>query len=563
MKTNNIIVKAFNCIPNVSILVTPLVLSPLIVGVDVSTESKCAFLILLIATLWTFNPIPLPITSMFPIVLLPLLSLASTETACSAYLKGNNMLFLGCLTLALAVEKSNLHQRVALKVLLSVSTQFQWILLTFMLTTTFFSMWLVSTATVAMMLPIADEIFNNLFSSFDELNENKEDSLSMVMVNDDSIEKDSNNGKSTPTGEEHELIIQASKAKVRKMFYLCIAYAATIGSVSTLTSNGPNLIMKDILEEHYENRDPVDYASWLIFAAPVSIMITVICWQVFYLLYFRKVTIPEDRREIVRKHISKKYERLGPMTFHECAVLFIFVVMILLYIMYKPQFFDGWLTLFNDTKTAPKMASAAIFCVLLLFLIPAKPSWNPDLKQDALLDWHTIQTKLEWGVLFIRGGGFAIADAVKTSGLSHLVGTQLSMTSNYMSTSSLIVSLSILANLLIEFMRSSATASVIIPVTINLAESLNINPLKIIIPMVTSCAYAFITPVGTTTNTLIYYHGNLSITEMIIPGIIAKTISIIVMTLNIHLFGNLIFGIDNNQPNWLVDEHIQVNGTLY
>lgn len=137
------------------------------------------------------------------------------------------------------------------------------------------------------------------------------------------------------------------------------------------------------------------------------------------------------------------------------------------------------------------------------------------------------------------------------------------MTSNYMSTSSLIVSLSILANLLIEFMRSSATASVIIPVTINLAESLNINPLKIIIPMVTSCAYAFITPVGTTTNTLIYYHGNLSITEMIIPGIIAKTISIIVMTLNIHLFGNLIFGIDNNQPNWLVDEHIQVNGTLY
>lgn len=89
--------------------------------------------------------------------------------------------------------------------------------------------------------------------------------------------------------------------------------------------------------------------------------------------------------------------------------------MIGLYISYKPQFFDGWVTLFTNTKTAPKMASAAIFCVILLFFIPSKPSWQnwPDLKKEALLDWHTIQTKLEWGVLFIRGGGFAMADAVK------------------------------------------------------------------------------------------------------------------------------------------------------
>lgn len=615
----------FSAIPNLSLVFTPLLLSPLIIGEEVSSESKCAFLVLLTATLWAFNPIPLPITSMFPIVLLPLLSLASTETACSAYLKGNNMLFLGCLALALAVEKSNLHQRVALKVLLGVSTQFNWILLCFMLTTASFSMWLVSTATVAMMLPIADEIFNNLFSSIDELNENGVAkakpmvvAVQMETMGNGELTKNGTasngvnhqlqqrkpplepvklitfngkgstavNGNRVVTGvaltsppslplalppptnghitksmvpfkinekedESQETLSAAAKIKVRKMFYLCIAYSATIGSVSTLTANGPNLVMKDILEEHFENRDPVDYGSWLVFATPVSIIITIICWAVFSWLYFRDVSIPRDRQTVLQQHISKKYEKLGPMTFHELAVLGVFVVMIALYISYKPQFFDGWLTLFTNTKTAPKMASAAIFCVILLFFIPAKPTLRPDLKKDALLDWHTIQTKLEWGVLFIRGGGFAMADAVKTSGLSLMVGSQLSTMSNYMSTPTLIASLSVVANLLIEFMRTSATASVIIPVTIKLAENLSINPLKIIIPMATSCAYAFITPVGTTTNTLIYFHGNLSITEMIIPGLIAKTITMAVMTLNIYLFGNIMFDIDNIHPQWL------------
>lgn len=101
--------------------------------------------------------------------------------------------------------------------------------------------------------------------------------------------------------------------------------------------------------------------------------------------------------------------------FHEWSVLFCFLIMILLYMFYKPQFIAGWSALFDENSNVPKPASAAILAVILLFLIPAKPGGNPDLRNGALLDWHTIQTKLKWGVLFIRGGGFAMADAVKVT----------------------------------------------------------------------------------------------------------------------------------------------------
>jgi sodium-dependent dicarboxylate transporter 2/3/5 len=147
------------------------------------------------------------------------------------------MLFLGCLTLALAVEKSNLHQRIALKVLLSIGTQFQWLLLGFMLTTMFLSMWIVSTATVAMMLPIADEILAHLFPKTNN-DDNKKLLISSECKSKLSVIIDFNDDFDSE-----------KKNKLSKLLYLCIAYSATIGSSTTLTSNGPNLIMKFILEE--------------------------------------------------------------------------------------------------------------------------------------------------------------------------------------------------------------------------------------------------------------------------------------------------------------------------
>lgn len=253
--------------PNVSLIVTPLLLLPFIIGDSASPESKCTYMVLLMAVFWTLNPIPMPITSLFPIVLLPLLGLASTDEACRSYFKANNMLFFGCLTLALAIEKSNLHQRIALKILLNISAKFSLIALCFMVTTMCFSMWIVSTATVVMMLPIADEIFHNLFTSIDQTKAPKpltsqksfesESNGQVISINGSGQQLDSvkvyNNNPVKVTiqepEEQMEKLSEEEKTRICKMFYLCLAYAGTIGSVSTLTANGPNLIMKEILEK--------------------------------------------------------------------------------------------------------------------------------------------------------------------------------------------------------------------------------------------------------------------------------------------------------------------------
>lgn len=298
-KRKRITAAFIDLIPNISLILTPILCLPLVISIPAllnnsenvatSSESRCLYLVILMGVYWSFNPIPLPITSMLPIVLLPVLGLASTETACSAYFRGNNMLFLACLVLALAIEKSNLHQRIALKVLCSVSTKFHWMLLGFMLTSMIFSMWIVSTATVAMMLPIADEIFKNIFAThkqmkFDKIDNKNKENDNIIWNN---VDNDQNNNHNVLSREKLESIIfdnyrrfkqslilkenneteminiksanndnpnnvqeilPEEKKKICKLFYLCIAYSATIGGVSTITSNGPNLVMKDILE---------------------------------------------------------------------------------------------------------------------------------------------------------------------------------------------------------------------------------------------------------------------------------------------------------------------------
>ncbi|RWS18594.1 solute carrier family 13-like protein 2, partial [Leptotrombidium deliense] len=156
---------------SLSIVLTPLILSPLLIFLYESKEARCGFMVLLMAVYWTLEPIPTPVTALLPVVLMPTLGLATTEDACKPYLQATNMLFLGCLMFAIAVENSNLHKRIALKILCFIGSDYKYLLLGFMLTTAFLGMWIINTAAAAMMLPIVDAVITEIFPENDIVDE--------------------------------------------------------------------------------------------------------------------------------------------------------------------------------------------------------------------------------------------------------------------------------------------------------------------------------------------------------------------------------------------------------
>ncbi|RWS30762.1 solute carrier family 13 member 5-like protein, partial [Leptotrombidium deliense] len=254
-----------------------------------------------------------------------------------------------------------------------------------------------------------------------------------------------------------------------------------------------------------------------------------------------------------RELITEKYRQLGPPTdnlfsnnahsFHEMSVLILFSSLVLLWMFRDPHFFKGWMHFFDEIK--PKDATAAIFIVILLFVIPSQPRGLQP--RVGLLDWNCVQRKLPWGIVLLRGGGFSMALAVTTSGLSELIGTQLSHLS-FISLFGIIIVFSVLTAVCTEFASNSATATVLLPIAAQLASHLQVNLLLLLIPITLCSSFAFVLPVGTPANALVFEHAKLKATDMIIPGLITKLICVVVMLLNLYTFGSYLFDL-HSSPN--------------
>lgn len=204
---------------------------------------------LLMGTYWCTEPIPIAVTALLPVVLLPILGLSTTEDACTPYLKETNMLFLACLMFALAVEKSNFHIRIALRVILTGGNDFKWLLLGFMLTSMFLAMFIINTAATAMMLPIADAIIDEIFPCAVDTHQpsdtcQRDSEAQLTVIKSNGLSSDSE-----PDVYKINKEAEIRQRKLKKLLYLSIAYSSTIGGTSTLTSNGPNLVFKFIVEE--------------------------------------------------------------------------------------------------------------------------------------------------------------------------------------------------------------------------------------------------------------------------------------------------------------------------
>ncbi|XP_035389904.1 solute carrier family 13 member 5 isoform X2 [Electrophorus electricus] len=472
---------------------TPLMLLPLPLVIG-TTEASCAYVIILMAVYWCTEALPLAVTALLPALLFPLLGIMQSKQVCMQYLKDTNMLFVGGLIVAVAVEHWNLHKRIALRVLLFVGVRPALLMLGFMGVTSFLSMWISNTATTAMMVPILQAVLEQL-----DCREAAPDRPEPLLEPEGCGEVPSQAPEtqylqlakykggqgavlSSPDAEASRRRQAAERWPACKGMTLCVCYAASIGGTATLTGTGPNLVLKGQMSQLFpQNADVINFASWFGFAFPNMIIMLLLAWLWLQFLYmgfdFKKTWgcgSVKTQKEIAAYNVIREEHRLlGPMSSGELSVLGLFALLVGLWFTRDPGFVTGWATCtFNSDAEFVTDATVAVFVALLLFVLPSNPSllfcWPPAGPGPALLTWKVAQKKMPWNIVLLLGGGFALAKGSEESGLSTWMGNQLTPLHNIPAWAMVIV-LCLLITILTECTSNVATATIFLPVLASMA----------------------------------------------------------------------------------------------
>lgn len=432
---------------------------------------------------WIVEIVPIPVTSLLPIVLLPLANAASIDQTTAAY--GDKMLFLfvGGFIIALAMEKSNLHRRIALNIINFVGTSPAKILLGFMVATGLLSMWISNTATTLMMLTIVTAIIHQ---------------LSTKNTNDLQL-----NG-------------------FFKSLLLGIAYAASIGGIATLVGTPTNPIFVAIANDLYH--DEVSFYKWMLIGIPFSTLLILIAWRILLFQYkIRRINLAMDNQVIKNEIIQ-----LGKISYEEKAVAIVFGFTAFAWI-FRSLLIEPFLPMVNDT-------SIAIFSAVVLFLIPAKGSNNL-----GILTWAEA-VKIPWGVILLFGGGLSLAAAFKSSGLAFWLGQQLSGL-DALPIFLLILFVTIFVNFMTEITSNVATASIILPVLAALSDAIGIHPYLLMIPATMAASCAFMLPVATAPNAIVFGSGIIKVRDMAASGFALNLTSSVIISLITYFLVSIIFGL--------------------
>ena len=442
-----------------------------------------------IATWWITEAIPISATALLPTILFPLTGGLNIRLATEAYGHPMIFLFIGGFMIAMAIERWNLHKRIALNIIKRVGTSSSRIILGFMIATAFLSMWISNTATTLMMMPIGAAIVTQL-SGF--------------------------------SMEERAGILK--EAHFDKALMLAIAYSASIGGMATLIGTPTNVVFSGVAQQIYGIQ--VSFAQWMLFGLPVAIVLLVICWRYLVTIAFKLKgrRIPGSDAEI-----DKQLQDLGPITPEEKRVLFVFFFTAFAWIT-RSFILNKFIPGINDTIVA-------IFGALLLFLIPASKN-----TKTKLLDWETA-VKLPWGIILLFGGGLSLAAGFTESGLAQWLGTQL----NLLQGIALILLLGFIiasVNFLTEITSNVATASMILPILAALAAGIDVHPFGLMIAATVAASCAFMLPVATPPNAVVFGSGFLEMKDMVRTGIWMNLMSIIVLTLFVYFLLPVIWGFE-------------------
>lgn len=426
-------------------------------------------------TWWVAEAVPIPVTSFLPLILFPLLGLMKMRDAAAPYANPIIFLFLGGFMIALALEKHRLHERIALNLIRVTGTSGNGIILGFMIATGFISMWISNTATAMMMLPIALSVINLLKS----------------------------NGAMMP----YEL--PKNERNFAMGLLLMVAYAATLGGLATIIGTPPNVVFAGLLDEFYHQK--LDFGKWMLVGVPVA---TILLLSTHFII--TRILFPNNLKNVEGTDvlIKEKLKELGTISKEEKLVLTIFGLTSFFWIFqqaFNTYFFKQ--DLLNDTNIA--MTGG-----LLMFIVPA------DLKNFRfLLTWKDTY-QLQWGILFLFGGGLCLAEGLEQTGIIQNLGRWIAGQSTF--NVWLVLGLVVATVLLSEVMSNVALVQIFVPVIFGIADGMQVNPILLAMPVTLAASIGFMFPIATPPNAIVFSSGYIRMKDMIKAGILLDLVCIVI-----------------------------------
>ncbi len=470
---------------------------------------------ILMATWWMSEAIPLSATALIPIVAFPAFGVRTVSEATAPYANEIVFLFMGGFLIAIAMQKWNLHRRIALLTLRAVGTQPKRIVLGMMIATAFLSMWVSNTATTLMMLPIALSVLSLVV-------ERTSSASSAAATEGDAIQ-------------EGTTISDAIDDRSVRIFgvglVLSIAWAASIGGLGTLLGSPPNAIVAGYVSD--ELGETIGFVQWMQLGVPLVVVFIAIAWVLITRVLFRS-----DLAEVPggREMIGGQLAAMGPVSRGEKLVLAVFASAAFLWIVPGliseiPAVEESlpWLGNLNDT-------AIAIAAGIVLFALPAERGGR------MVLVWEDAQKGLPWGVLLLFGGGLSLAAAVASSGLDAWIGAQVEPL-GVLPVILLVAAIVALVLLLTEVTSNTATAATFIPVLGGVAIGIGADSMTLLIPAALAATCAFMLPVGTPPNAIVFGSGTVTIAQMARGGAVLNVVGIILITLFAFLLGGWALGL--------------------
>lgn len=442
-----------------------------------------------LVTWWISEAAPIPITALLPLVLFPALGVMTMTEAAVPYANPVIFLFMGGFMIALALEKHKLHERIALNLIRVTGTSGNGIILGFTLATGILSMWISNTATALMMLPIAISVVDLLKQPQSEAG--------------------------------------ASISKNEKYFalglLLTIGYSASIGGMATIIGTPPNVVFAGFMKQFY-GKD-LEFGKWMLVGLPVSMLTLFSSYFIITRVLFpnKMSTVPGSEMLI-----QNKLAALGSMKKEEKRVLMVFALTSFFWIFQNPiNSFIG-AEVFNDTNIA--MTGG-----ILMFLVPSDFS-----KSIFLLDWEYTK-RLPFGILILFGGGICLAKGMESSGIVTLIGDTVAQR-NEMSVWMLAGILATISLLLTEIMSNVALVTIFIPVVFGISNGLGINPIILAMPVTFAASCAFMFPISTPPNAIVFSSGYISMKEMVKAGILLDIASLIIILISTSVLVSWVYG---------------------